>query len=105
MEWKNIVRLDELKLEAGETEKPYLYESNRPATDMGAKKLGFNVSTIPPGQFSCPYQDKFDICEYPDSGKALSYKLKKLFDLNSSVDYFKGETDPAAHWPKELLRK
>ena len=22
---------------------------------MGAKKLGYNVSRLPPGQFSCPY--------------------------------------------------
>ena len=55
MEWKNIVDLENLKLAPGPGIEPYLGDWNRPATDMGAQKLGFNIHTIPPGQFSCPY--------------------------------------------------
>ena len=55
MEWKNIVNIENLKLEIGPGVEPYLGDFKRPATDMGAKKLGFNIHTIPTGQFSCPY--------------------------------------------------
>lgn len=55
MAWENIVNLERLELKPGRGVDPYQYETNRPATVMGASKLGFNVSTVPPGQFSCPY--------------------------------------------------
>lgn len=61
MDWKNIVNLKKLALDPGKLDKPYEHEYSRPATQMGAKKLGFNVSTLPPGQFTCPYH--FHHCE------------------------------------------
>lgn len=165
MNWKNIVNLETLKLTSGKKKvKHYGYTTNRPCEKMGAKKLGFNVSTIPPKQFSCPYHlhhseeelflvlegkamlrqcDKFrevvkgdliffttgpegvhqfynhtnkdckvlaisnmedsEVCEYPDSKKTYVSRLKKVFQLGTSVDYFTGETDPRKFWPKKHL--
>lgn len=55
MAFKNIINIETIDLQKGEGVSPYEYQFNRPATAMGAKKLGFNIATIPPGQFSCPY--------------------------------------------------
>ena len=57
MTWKNIVNLESLKFKPDHTRENYRYDF-APAVDapaMGAKKLGCNVSLLPPGQFSCPY--------------------------------------------------
>lgn len=54
-DWKNIVNLNELGLTPGPGIDPYRGDYNRPATEMNATKLGFNVHTISPGNFSCPY--------------------------------------------------
>jgi uncharacterized cupin superfamily protein len=56
MTWKNIVNLDKLKLEQDQkVPEAYEYTTASLAPKMGAKKLGYNVSTVPPGKFSCPY--------------------------------------------------
>jgi uncharacterized cupin superfamily protein len=55
MTWKNIVNVETVELAPDQGKEPYRYDYNRPATEMGAKKLGFNVATVPAGQFSCPY--------------------------------------------------
>jgi uncharacterized cupin superfamily protein len=56
MDWKNIVNLENLEFETqehrGET---YEVAPAASAENIGAKKLGFNVSSIKPGEFSCPY--------------------------------------------------
>jgi uncharacterized cupin superfamily protein len=58
MSWKNIVNLSKLEFVA-EQPVPECYEyTTAPAAisdKMGAKKIGYNVSTVPPGKFSCPY--------------------------------------------------
>jgi uncharacterized cupin superfamily protein len=58
MAWENIVNLERLAFEP-DTEVPeaYAYEASPVAlgSKMGAKKLGWNVSVLPPGKFSCPY--------------------------------------------------
>lgn len=173
MDWKCVVNLQNLEFETREFNtretKNIQYEIAPAATAeaMGAKKLGFNVGTIKPGEFSCPYHfhhseeelfiilegkailrmnnhfrevkkgdmifcaaapegahqlynhtdevcqylalsnrnDEFEVAEYPDSKKIMVRKAKKVFEANSEVDYFKGEENPAAYWPKELLRK
>jgi uncharacterized cupin superfamily protein len=46
-----------------------------------------------------------DVCEYPDSGKVNILPYKDIFESSSSVDYYKGEENVSAKWPKELLRK
>jgi uncharacterized cupin superfamily protein len=46
-----------------------------------------------------------DVCEYPDSGKVNILPTRDIFESSSSVDYYKGEENVAAKWPKELLRK
>jgi uncharacterized cupin superfamily protein len=46
-----------------------------------------------------------DVCEYPDSGKVNILPNIEVFESSSSVDYYKGEENVAAKWPKELLRK
>jgi uncharacterized cupin superfamily protein len=158
--WDNVVNLDALKLEKGESAAPYEYEYNRPAGPMGAKKLGFNVATVPPGQYSCPYhfhhseeelflvlegrarlrqngqvrevgrgdliffptgpqgahqfhnhtgetfrilaistRDELEVAEYPDSGKIMVGKLRKVFQRGTEVAYEKDEMDPGRFWP------
>lgn len=46
-----------------------------------------------------------DVTEYPDSGKVNILPERQIFESSSSVDYFKGEENVAAKWPKEVLRK
>jgi uncharacterized cupin superfamily protein len=46
-----------------------------------------------------------DVCEYPDSGKVNILPYQEVFEGSSSVDYYKGEENVAAKWPKELLLK
>jgi uncharacterized cupin superfamily protein len=60
--------------------------------------------------FPCIYLDVrttigIDVCEYPDSGKVNILPNRNVFESSSSVDYYKGEENVAAKWPKELLRK
>jgi uncharacterized cupin superfamily protein len=57
MDWKNIVNLENLKFEADLSRKNFEYETDPQAfgSAMGAKKLGWNISILPSGQFSCPY--------------------------------------------------
>lgn len=173
MDWKCVASLENLEFETKEYDtretKGLKYEIALKASSeaMGAKKLGFNVGTIQPGEFSCPYHfhhseeelfiilegramlrmnnsyrevkkgdlifcsatpegahqlynhtdevckyfalsdknDQFEVAEYPDSGKVMVRKVKKVFEAKSEVDYYKGEKDPAAFWPKEFLRR
>lgn len=82
--WKNIVNIEKLELGSCQGTEPYRYETDRPATKMGAKKLGFNVSTVPPGQFSCPYhfhhseEELFLVLE----GKAVLRQGDRFRELN-----------------------
>jgi uncharacterized cupin superfamily protein len=46
-----------------------------------------------------------DVCGYPDSGKVNILPYMEVFESSSSVDYYQGEENVAAKWPKELLRK
>jgi len=57
MPWKNIVNLNNLEFESDYSRENYKYDVAPAAysSKLGAKKLGFNVSALPPGQFSCPY--------------------------------------------------
>jgi uncharacterized cupin superfamily protein len=170
MEWKNIVNLETLTFEppADQPIDQYLYDI-APAANasvMGAKKLGWNVSILRPGQFSCPYHfhhseeelfivldgkamlrqnnkfrevqkgdliffanspeganqiynhtdqlfkflglsncnDEFEVAEYPDSKKVIVRKIRKLFEVETDVSYFKGEEDPSKFWPKEYIQ-
>jgi uncharacterized cupin superfamily protein len=83
MEWKNIVNIENLKLDPGPGIEPYLGDFKRPATEMGTKKLGFNVHTTPPGQFSCPYhfhhaeEELFLVLE----GKAILRQTEKYREV------------------------
>jgi uncharacterized cupin superfamily protein len=57
MAWENVVNLEKLEFEAGpgQLNENYKYDWAPVVSKMGAQKLGFNVSILPPGQFSCPY--------------------------------------------------
>jgi uncharacterized cupin superfamily protein len=166
MTWKNIVNIDCVELEKNSTGEHYHNEWKALSSDVGAKKLGFNISLLKPGEFSCPYHfhhseeelflvlegkamlrqadryrevskgdliffetsaegahqiynhthepfkyfalstnDPFEVCEYPDSKKMSVVKLRKTFQLESAVEYLRGEEDPRKCWPKEHLRK
>ena len=70
----------------------------------GAHQL-YNHSDLP-----CVYLDVrttpgIDVTEYPDSGKVNILPERQIFESSSSVDYYKGEENVAAKWPKEVLRK
>lgn len=70
----------------------------------GAHQL-YNHSDLP-----CVYLDVrttpgIDVTEYPDSGKVNILPERQIFESSSSVDYFRGEENVAAKWPKEVLRK
>lgn len=167
--WKNIVNLENLEFKTETVPGGTQYEIAPAACaeNMGANKLGFNVSSIAPGEFSAPYHfhhseeelflvlegkamlrqnnqyrevtkgdliffatgpegahqfynhtdqtfkyfalsncnDPFEVAEYPDSKKVMVRKIKKVFEIDSAVGYFKGEEDPRQFWPKEYLRK
>jgi uncharacterized cupin superfamily protein len=65
----------------------------------GAHQL-FNHASEP-----CLYVDVasvygIDVCEYPDSGKIAIFPSRQVFETSAAVDYFKGEQDVAARWPK-----
>jgi uncharacterized cupin superfamily protein len=62
------------------------------------------------GDSPCMYLDVrtmmgIDVCEYPDSGKVNILPQMQIFERSSAVDYYKGEENVAAKWPKEVLRK
>ncbi len=70
----------------------------------GAHQL-YNHSHLP-----CVYLDvrttpRIDVTEYPDSGKVNILPERQIFEGSSYVDYFKGEENVAAKWPKEVMRK
>jgi uncharacterized cupin superfamily protein len=70
----------------------------------GAHQL-YNHNDLP-----CIYLDVrttpgIDVTEYPDSGKVNILPERQIFESSSSVDYYKGEENVAAKWPKEVLRK
>jgi uncharacterized cupin superfamily protein len=70
----------------------------------GAHQL-YNHSDLP-----CIYLDVrttigIDVTEYPDSGKVNILPERQIFESSSSVDYYKGEENVTAKWPKEVLRK
>ncbi len=46
-----------------------------------------------------------DVCEYPDSGKINILPYQEVFESSSFVDYYKGEENVTAKWPRELLEK
>ncbi len=58
--------------------------------------------------FPCLYLDLrttigIDVCEYPDSGKVNILPAMDIFERSSAVNYYKGEEDVAAKWPRQLL--
>lgn len=55
-------------------------------------------------QTTCEYIDirteaGIDVCEYPDSGKVNILPYKEIYDIDSKVDYFKGEDNVKDKWP------
>ncbi|MBI4613264.1 MAG: cupin domain-containing protein [Planctomycetes bacterium] len=52
---ERIVNLHEIALDESSDERPYVGAWAKLAERLGAKRLGFNVSAIQPGAFSCPY--------------------------------------------------
>ena len=59
-DWSNVVDLRSFPLTKEVGEAPYRGDFARPPAASFAKKLGFNVRTIPPGQYSCPYHFHHD---------------------------------------------
>jgi uncharacterized cupin superfamily protein len=99
VDWKNIINLKTLKLDTGPGVQPYSGKFNRPAGEMGAKKLGFNVRTIPPGEFSCPYhfhqseEELFLILE----GKGTLRQANQFREISEGDLIFLQTGAPGAH--------
>ncbi|MGE0172549.1 MAG: cupin domain-containing protein [Oligoflexales bacterium] len=55
MDWNNVVNINDIKLADGSFGDLYNCQRKYLAEGMGAKKLGFNVTVLPPENFSCPY--------------------------------------------------
>lgn len=54
---------------------------------------------------ACEYMDirteaGIDVCEYPDSGKVNILPYKEIYEVDSQVDYYKGEDKIKEKWPK-----
>ncbi|CAN5630093.1 hypothetical protein BH10BDE1_BH10BDE1_10210 [soil metagenome] len=45
-----------------------------------------------------------ELCFYPDSGKQLDRKSRKVTKDGVEVDYLLGEEDPSKFWPEHALR-
>lgn len=63
----------------------------------------YNHSDAPFKFFALSTKDPFEVCEYPDSRKISVRKIKKTFQDESMVEYWKSEEDPGKYWPKEYL--
>jgi uncharacterized cupin superfamily protein len=70
----------------------------------GAHQL-YNHSDSP-----CVYLDirtlyDIDICEYPDSGKVNILPNIEIYEINTQVDYYKGEENVIDKWPSDIIIK
>ena len=100
--WKNIVNLENLDFEP-DPSVPGNYEYQTApkafASAMGAKKLGWNVSVIPPGKFSAPYhfhhseEELFLVLD----GKAILRQGNQYREVIKGDLIFFGTTPEAAH--------
>jgi uncharacterized cupin superfamily protein len=71
-------------------------------TPQGAHQF-YNHSSKPFQFLALSTLDPLEVVEYPDSKKISVVKLKKTFQENQSVDYFKDEENPTLYWPPEFL--
>ena len=99
MSWKNVVNLNTVELKAAERTKNYHYEWTALSPDMGAKKLGFNVSLLQPGDFSCPYhfhhseEELFLVLE----GKAMLRQANQYREVTQGDLMFFSNSPEGAH--------
>jgi uncharacterized cupin superfamily protein len=73
-----------------------------PPSPEGAHQF-YNHTNEPFEFFALSTKDEFEVCEYPDSGKIMVGKLRKVFQAGAEVDYFKDEKDPSKYWPQAHL--
>jgi uncharacterized cupin superfamily protein len=71
---------------------------------LGAHQL-YNHSDSP-----CVYLDLrttvgIDVCEYPDSNKINILPYLEVYESSAKVDYYKGEVNVKAKWPKDIVNK
>lgn len=83
---------------------------------VGAKKLGYSITGVPPGKKCCPFHNhrineemflvlsgtgilRFGDTEYPDSNKVLSMvkiddqqRFRHMSRAGDAVDYYEGES-------------
>jgi uncharacterized cupin superfamily protein len=52
---KNVVNLDELKLEEGAKGDKFAWKTAQISQALGAKDLGYCLDVIPPGKSACPF--------------------------------------------------
>ena len=56
---KNVINLDELKLEHGKKGDEFEWRSARMGPLLGAKDLGYSYDVIPPGKRGCPFHSHY----------------------------------------------
>jgi uncharacterized cupin superfamily protein len=101
VDWKNIVNLECLHFEPGDPKDSYMYDvaPAASASAMGAKKLGWNVSILRPGQFSCPYhfhhseEELFIVLE----GKAMLRQADRFREVSKGDLIFFANSPEGAH--------
>ena len=52
---KNVINLDELKLEHGVKGEKFEWHSARIGPLLGARQLGYSYDVLPPGKRGCPF--------------------------------------------------
>jgi|SRR5579885_2858508 len=97
--WQNIVNLENLRFEREDPKMSYEIDPRALSAAMGAKKLGWNVSRIPPGEFSCPYhfhhseEELFLVV----SGKAMLRQGDRFREVTKGDLIFFGADAEGAH--------
>jgi uncharacterized cupin superfamily protein len=112
---KPIMNLDQVTFDDVEENGIYTSSRGQISDHIGARKLGYNLTVLPPGGPEVAHQIintgattmrylalstvvDVEACEYPDSRKVLVVAgergrrgLRKIFRADNTVDYYDGE--------------
>jgi uncharacterized cupin superfamily protein len=108
---KPILNLDDVAFDDVEENGIYTSCRGQISDHIGAKKLGYNLTVLPPGKVQCPFhchhgeeemflilEGEVEACEYPDSQKVLVVAgprgdrgLRKMVRAEVTVDYYDRE--------------
>ena len=78
-----------------------IFFSNSPE---GAHQF-YNHTSEPFRYLALSTQDEMEVCEYPDSGKLMVAKLRKIFQHGKEVPYLTDEENPGIYWDAKHLNQ